>query len=127
MNTLLAIGLGGFLGAAGRYLLAGGIHRLLKTSWYPVGTLGVNVLGCLLIGFLSGLVENRELFTPPARLFLLVGLLGGFTTFSTFSYETFGLLREGQFLAAGANIFLQVTLGLAAVFGGYFLSRLLKY
>ena len=126
MNNLLAIGLGGFLGAAGRYLLAGGIHRLMKTSWYPVGTLGVNVLGCLLIGFLSGLAEQREIFSPAARLFLLVGFLGGFTTFSTFGYETFGLLREGQFLAAGANVFLQVILGLAAVFGGYLLSRLLQ-
>lgn len=123
MTNLLAVGLGGFLGAAGRYLLSGGIHRLLKSSWYPMGTLGVNVLGCLLIGFVSGLVEGRGMFSPHTRLFLLVGLLGGFTTFSTFSYESFGLLREGQAVAAGVNILLQVILGLAAVFGGYLLSR----
>jgi CrcB protein len=74
----------------------------------------VNVLGCLAIGYLAGLVDVRQLLGPRARLFLMVGLLGGFTTFSTFGYETYGPLQDGQRGGAALNVVLQVTVGLAA-------------
>ena len=107
-----------------RYLLQGWVHDLLRNPWFPYGTLAVNVIGCLLIGLLAGLVESRQMLSPEARGFLLIGILGGFTTFSTFSYETIALLRDGEAIAALANVGLQVGLGLAAVGAGYSLSRL---
>jgi len=125
MYKLLIIGIGGFIGAIGRYTVSGWIQRIFKNTWYPLGTLGVNCIGCLLIGLLGGLVENKELFRPGTRLFLLVGLLGAFTTFSTFGYETFSLLRSSQFLMAGINITAQVLLGLFAVWLGYTISNLI--
>ncbi len=125
MVKILIIGAGGFIGAICRYGLSGWIYRVLKNPWYPFGTLGVNCLGCLLIGFLGGLVENREMLRPGLRLFLMIGLLGAFTTFSTFGYETFALLRNSQFGAAALNSAAQVILGLAAVWLGFSLSNLL--
>jgi len=125
MYKLLIIGLGGFVGAIGRYTVSGWIHRLFKISWYPIGTLGVNVIGCLLIGLLGGLVENKELFHPGTRLFILVGMLGAFTTFSTFGYETLSLIRSGEFLLAGVNVAVQVILGIAAVWLGYTISNMI--
>ena len=125
LYKLLIVGLGGFFGAIGRYTVSGWIQRLFKSPWYPIGTLGVNCLGCLLIGLLGGLVENRGLFQPGTRLFVLVGLLGAFTTFSTFGYETFSLIRSGEFLLAGINVAAQVILGLAAVWLGYIISNLI--
>jgi len=125
LYKLFIIGLGGFIGAIGRYTISGWIQRIFKSTWYPIGTLGVNCLGCLLIGLLGGLVENRELLRPGTRLFLLVGLLGAFTTFSTFGYETYSLIRSGQFIMAGGNIVAQVLIGLFAVWLGYTISNLI--
>ena len=102
MLKLLVVGLGGFLGAVARYGLSGLVHRYTSGS-FPAGTLVVNVLGCLLIGGLACLVEERQLFTPEARLFLLIGFLGSFTTLSTVGYETFEFLRAGDFGMAGLN------------------------
>ena len=124
MLLIALIGTGGFLGAIMRYLIERRIQDLLRNPSFPYGTLGVNVIGCLLIGLLAGLVESRQLFGVEARGFLLVGLLGGFTTFSAFSYETLALVRDGQAIAALANVSLQVALGLAAVWAGYGASRL---
>jgi len=87
-------------------------------------TLVINVAGCLAIGFLAVLSETRGIFDPSARGFLFVGLLGGFTTFSTFGYETFHLFREGQLAAGLTSIALQIVLGLGAVWGGAALARL---
>jgi CrcB protein len=75
----------------------------------------VNVIGCLLIGIGGGLVENRQLFSPEWRAFLFVGILGSFTTFSTFGLETFNLAKEGQWLASFGNVGISLILGLAAV------------
>ena len=119
------VGAGGFFGAIFRYLLGGWVHKILKNPWYPFGTFAVNVLGCLFIGILGGLVENKHLFNPSTRLFLLVGLLGGFTTFSTFGYDSFVLLRDTQIIAAIMNIALQVVLGLGAVYLGYTISSVI--
>ncbi len=119
MQLVLFVGLGGFVGSAARYLLSGWAQRLAKDAWLPLGTLTVNVLGCLLIGVLAGLAESRGVLSPNARAFLLVGLLGGFTTFSSFSYETTTLFQGGQALAAIANIALQVGLGVGVTLISY--------
>jgi len=124
MRNLIMVGLGGFTGSVFRYLVSGWIQRLSGTAFFPYGTLGVNVLGCLLIGLLGGWADNVELFSPPVRLFLLVGLLGGFTTFSTFSYETMALLRDKEAPAALLYVGLHLILGFAGVAIGYGLSNL---
>ncbi len=124
MLLLLFVGAGGFLGAVMRYLVEGCVHDLLRNPWLPYGTITVNLVGCLLIGLLAGLAENRQVLGPEARAFLLIGLLGGFTTFSAFGYETMALTRDGEIFSAMTNVALQVGLGLAAVWGGYSLSRL---
>ena len=124
MLKVVIIGLGGCAGAILRYLVVGGVHSLTKTASFPVGTMTVNVAGCLLIGIGGGLMESRQLFSPELRAFFFVGILGSFTTFSTFGLETFNLAKEGQWLASFGNVGLSLILGLAAVFAGYMLSRL---
>ena len=124
MRNLIMVGLGGFTGSVFRYLISGWIQRLSDSPFFPYGTLGVNILGCLLIGLLDGWADNVELFSPPVRLFLLVGLLGGFTTFSTFGYETMALLRDREAPAALLYVGLHLILGFAAVAIGYGLSNL---
>jgi fluoride exporter len=94
---------GGGLGAALRYWVSGIVHGRFGGG-FPLGTLSVNVLGCIAIGLLMSLLEERFLVYPGLRIFLTVGVLGGFTTFSSFSYETIAMLREGQFFYSGVNI-----------------------
>ncbi len=122
MRNLLLVGVGGFLGSAARYLLTGLATQLSGAARFPYGTLLVNVLGCLGIGVLAGLAEHRHLFTAATRLFLLTGVLGGFTTFSAFAYESHFLGREQLWPAMLLNIALQVGLGLAAVWVGHRLA-----
>lgn len=124
MRNLIMVGLGGFAGSVFRYLVSGWIQKLSDTPFFPYGTLGVNALGCLAIGLLGGWADNAELFSPSARLFLLIGLLGGFTTFSTFGYETMALLRDKEVLAASTYVGLHLVLGFAAVALGYGLSNI---
>ena len=125
MIKLLIIGSGGFTGAICRYLLAGLISRMTSPSSFPYGTLVVNILGCFLIGFGGGLIESRQFFTPEARAFIFIGLLGGFTTFSTFGLETFNLAVHGQVTATLSYLGLHLILGLSAVGLGHILSRFL--
>jgi fluoride exporter len=125
MLKSLWVGLGGFLGSTARYWLGGLLNQLSPRALFPYETLVINVSGCLGIGFLAGLAEFRGVFSPELRLFLLVGILGGFTTFSTFGYETFQLLRDGEVFLAGLNVALQATLGLVGVWAGYGLARLI--
>jgi len=94
MIRIVLVGVGSFVGGVLRYGLSTWVHRVLDNPWFPYGTLAVNVLGCLVIGFLAGLAETRTAFTSEARLFLFVGILGGFTTFSSFALETFSLARD---------------------------------
>jgi len=124
MLQILLVGAGGFLGSVLRYLLSRWVHTVLDNPWFPYGTLTVNVLGCLVIGFLAGLAENRLVFTSDGRLFVFIGVLGGFTTFSSFGLETFSLVRSAQSLAASLNVGLEVALGLLAVWIGNVLARL---
>ena len=123
--NLFFVGVGGFLGSVGRYLLGGAVHQLLHNSTFPYGTMVINILGCFLIGFFSGLVELRQLFSPEMRLFLLIGLLGGFTTFSTFGYETIALVRDGEIVSGLSNVVIQVIVGLLFVWVGSGVTRYL--
>ena len=116
------IGSGGFLGALARYGLSGLVHRQVPLATFPYGTLVVNLLGCLVIGMFAGLAASRQLFAPEFRTFALVGFLGGFTTFSTFGYETFTMLRNDEALRASANVGMHVFLGLALVWLGHTLT-----
>ena len=116
------VGSGGFVGAVFRYGLSGFVQRSVPLATFPFGTLAVNMVGCLLIGVVIGLVDSRQLFGPEMRLFLLIGVLGGFTTYSTFGYESFSLLRDGDFLRSMANVCVHVVLGLALVWAGYSLA-----
>lgn len=118
------VGFGGLLGTLARYGLAGLVHRIGGTSEFPYGTLMVNLLGCLLIGVLAGLMEGREAFSPEFRVFALVGILGGFTTFSTFGYESFMLLRDAAFMRVAMNVGLHVVGGVALVWLGYALTSI---
>ena len=94
MLNLLIIGAGGFLGAILRHLTGIGVHRLLGTYAFPYGTLAVNTLGCAVIGILAGIATARGVMGPELRTFLFIGLLGGFTTYSSFAFETL-MLGDG--------------------------------
>lgn len=122
MVKVLLVGLGGFVGSVCRYGISGAVQKWSGFSTFPFGTFTVNIVGCLVIGLLHGWAESRQLFSPESRAFLLIGLLGGFTTFSTFGYETFTLLRDNQIIPALANSGLQVIIGVLAVWLGYSLS-----
>jgi CrcB protein len=121
MNILIVF-LGGGLGATARYGLQGVVHRLAGAG-FPYGTLTVNLLGSLLIGMLMVSLEDRFASSPEMRLFLAVGILGGFTTFSSFSFETMALLRGGDFLAGGVNICASVAGCLGATWLGMVVGR----
>jgi fluoride exporter len=118
MLRVLLVGLGGFIGSILRYLLSGIAQRLADQSSFPVGTILVNLTGCFLIGIFSQLAESRGVFSSAARTLLFIGVLGGYTTFSTFSSETITLLRGGQVLMAALNIIIQVGGGLVLVWAG---------
>lgn len=118
MIKLLVIGAGGFIGAVSRYLLSGAAQRISDAVIFPFGTLAVNTIGCFLIGALSYLVETRGAFSENERAFLIVGVLGGFTTFSAFANESVNLLRDGETVWAAINISAQLALCLFAVWGG---------
>jgi fluoride exporter len=124
VRELLWVALGGALGSVARFLVSRGLHRALGQPWFPVGTLAVNATGCLVIGFLGSLAESRQLFSADLRIFLFIGLLGGFTTFSSFGYETLALARDGEMLAAAGNVAAQLAFGLIAVWLGYAAGRL---
>ncbi len=123
MGTSLHRGYGGFIGSAGRFALSGLVQRWFPLSVFPYGTLAVNVIGCLAIGFIGGLLEQRQILTPSQRLFLLVGVLGGFTTFSAFAYETLNLLHASDFARAIANVVAQVVFGLTVAWIGYLTAQ----
>ena len=121
LKMLLIVSAGG-MGSLARYLVGGWVQRGTSGS-FPLGTLCINVSGCLLIGFLAAAFSGRILVREETRIALMVGFLGGFTTFSTFGLETFALLKDGQTLRAAANVGLSVGLGLLAVGVGYRLSE----
>jgi len=121
----MIVGAGGFIGSALRFVVSGWAQRLAGATMFPVGTLAVNVLGCLALGYLGGVAEFRQVLEPGERLFLMVGILGGFTTFSTFAFESVSLLQDADVARALLNTVLQVLLGFTAAFGGYVLARVI--
>lgn len=126
MRTILIVGAGGFIGAVLRYVavLSVGVFRTRHNI--PLGTLLVNVVGCLLIGIMAAVAENSNLLSPETRNFLIVGVLGAFTTFSTFGYESVSLLKNGSSLSFTLNIGLQIVLGFTAVAAGMYLVRIFQ-
>jgi CrcB protein len=119
LTDVLWVGVGGFVGSSLRYLVSGWVHRLPGTSTFPHGTLVVNVIGCLLLGFLGGWAEHRQVLSATTRLFLMIGVLGGFTTFSTFAFETLAFAHGSDAARAIANVALHIVLGLGAAWLGY--------
>ena len=117
-KQILIVALGGAVGSVLRYKLGGfALHH--TQAWdFPVSTFGVNVIGCFVIGVLAALVEHHDLLSPSMRLILFTGLLGGFTTFSAFGYESVFLLRRGLISVAVGYVLLSVVCGLGAVFLG---------
>lgn len=116
------VGSGGFLGTLARFGLNGLVQRQLPTAAFPYGTLAVNLLGCFLIGSVVGLAEERQLLGQETRAVVLIGVLGGFTTFSAFGYETFEMLRDGNYARATCNAGIHVALGVAFVWLGHTLT-----
>jgi CrcB protein len=124
LKQLLLIGIGGFLGSVARFLVS---KLNTRVDWLsiPIGTLTVNVLGSLLIGFLIGISEKSPVLTVEWRMFLMVGLCGGFTTFSSFSGENLMMMRNGQFLPLLLYTGLSILLGFTAVYLGYISTKLM--
>jgi fluoride exporter len=116
------VALGGAIGSACRCLLDGAVYRVMPAT-FPYGTFVVNVIGCLVFGVLIGAAENRLAVGTLARSFVLIGILGGFTTFSSFTFETLGLARTGDWWAALINAVGQVVAGLVAMWAGIVLTR----
>ena len=122
MLMLLVVAIGGAIGTALRYITARFLYMLLGEG-FPIGTLAVNVLGSFLVGLLITLLLERVLNNTMWRAFIQIGFLGGYTTFSSFSWETLGLYQQGQFALAILNIILNVSLSLVAVIVGTILAR----
>jgi len=124
MKQLLIVGMGGFIGSIARF----GVSKL-NIYWHflsiPMGTLTVNIVGSFIIGFLSGVASKSELLTYNMRLFLMVGICGGFTTFSSFTNENFTLIQNGQLLTALLYTGLSIFLGFIAVYLGFISTNIL--
>ena len=121
MRDLGLVALGGALGSMLRWGLSGAVQRWTGSA-FPWGTFAVNAAGSLAVGLIAALALERALVSPAVRLFSIVGVLGGFTTFSAFSYETLALLRDGQWLAASGYALGSVAVGIVAAMIGYALG-----
>ena len=122
MTKTILIGVAGLIGTLLRYWLSGFVTRQSGET-FPWGTLAVNVVGCLIAGAVFYLAEERAFFDPTLRTVILIGLLGGFTTFSSYGLQTFTLLRDGAFGLATLNLVISNVLGVLMVWAGYALAR----
>ena len=125
MQKILLVVLGGAFGTSLRYLFSSLIYSVIKEPSFPYANLVINVSGCFLIGLFAEFFEARMLVSPAIRTALLTGVLGGYTTFSSFSYETYLLLRDGETGLALLNVSMSVALGLAAVWAGMRVAQVL--
>jgi len=119
MKGIVLVAMGGAIGSVARYLLsAWSLHHTVEWR-FPLGTFLANIIGCLVVGILGGLVVKHDFFSAEARLFLFTGIAGGFTTFSAFGLESFYLVRRGEVLIAGGYVVSSVIIGLLAVWAGF--------
>jgi CrcB protein len=123
LKSILIIGLGGFIGTVARFLISR-YFQMTVSSVFPWSTFIINIVGCLLIGLIYGISEKGDVLSPDIRLFLTVGICGGFTTFSTFSNDSFMLIRDQEWLRFALYTSLSVFVGLMAVFVGRFMTKL---
>lgn len=123
LRMILMIAVAGALGAVSRYAMSQWTYRLLGEPTFPYGTMVVNLLGCFALGFVAHFSLTSSFLTPDLKIAVMIGFLGAFTTFSTFSYETLRLLEGSNWPAALANVIVSVVLGLAAVWGGLTAAR----
>lgn len=119
---LFYVAIGSAIGGVSRYLLGGLIQRLLDTT-FPAGTLLINITGSFLLGAILRYAMETPTFTPEVRALLTIGFCGGYTTFSTFSYETLALLKDGEWIRAGVYVSASVLLSVTATFLGFALAR----
>ncbi|MFA6212537.1 MAG: fluoride efflux transporter CrcB [Candidatus Obscuribacterales bacterium] len=122
--THLLVFIGAGLGGLMRFLISTGVQKACNGWVFPLGTFVVNMSGCLIIGFLAQWAESKNLMMPEFRAFFLIGILGGYTTFSSFGYETLQLIRSGELLYATGNAVFQVVLGLLFVWLGTVLGTI---
>jgi len=125
MQNFLLIALGGAIGAILRFLVSG-LAVKVTGSAYPWGTIAVNLIGCFLIGLVWGIFNNLEV-SNSTKLFVFTGLLGAFTTFSTFAIENFYLIRSGDLPMLALNVSISNIAGIFLVFAGFYVSKLLAY
>ena len=123
MANYLFVSLGAALGGSLRYWLSSFVYKFLPAT-FPYGTLIINGVGSFILGFIMFDLNERGLIGHELRLFLTVGFCGGFTTFSTFSFETVNLLKDGQYMSAALNVFLSLFLCLGGVFLAYIISKI---
>lgn len=121
-RSILLVGIGGFVGSVARYLVAI-LFAGQVASVFPIATLTVNVVGCFVIGILFGLFDRGSILSPEWRMLLTTGFCGGFTTFSTFSYESLRLMQDGEYFYLAGYVLISVVVGLAATYAGIALIR----
>jgi fluoride exporter len=124
MINYLIVSLGAAIGGAGRYWISNLVYKYFPAV-FPYGTLAVNILGSFFIGLLIFVFDEKELLNNQLRIFLTIGFCGGFTTFSTFSLETFNLIRDSEYFLASINVILSIALCLAGVFLAYIVSKII--
>ena len=123
---ILWVGAGGVVGAMARYLVVVWLNGGMGGAGFPYGTLAVNAVGCFLIGLVVGFAEAHKPLSPEVQAFLVIGVLGGFTTFSAFGIDTIRLFRDHAYIAGSANVLLQVAIGLTAVVVGLRVGQALR-
>lgn len=124
MNKFILLAVGGTAGTVARYLLGGAVYGITGTA-FPYGTLVINLLGCLIVGFLAALTEERFLLGSDMRILLMIGFCGAFTTFSTFILETSNLIRDGETMRAFLNVIVSVAAGFILFRIGMFLGDII--
>lgn len=121
MKEVIAIFIGSGFGGVSRYILSMWLENWHKYS-FPFGTLVINIIACLVLGFVIGVADNRGIISPTVRLFLSVGFCGGFSTFSTFSNETIGLFQQGNVVGSAIYIISSIILCISATLGGLYIA-----
>jgi fluoride exporter len=122
LNNYIYVAIGAAIGGVFRYWMTGAVHKYY-IFLFPLGTLVVNFVGSLLLGFIIFYLDVKQLVSPEVKIFLTIGFCGGLTTFSTFSYETFALMQQNEIMQAFLNVILNVVLTISAIFLAYYLSK----